>query len=86
MNRGGCVGRILRRRERWRTDEEYKEKIKERRRKHYKEHREKINKRQRKWLTELNEFRNRHCKKCGKLLNYRTKGNYCFKHWCLSKK
>ena len=86
MKRGGCVGRLLRNQERWKEDKEWREKKGEEHRKWRENNKEKIRKRYKKWEIVLNEYKNKHCKKCGKLLHYRTKGDYCFKHKWLDKK
>ena len=76
----GSVGRAFARVKRYKEDEAYREKRKNINREYRKKNREKIIIRKRKRVKELNEFRNRIYKECGKLLNYKTKGDYCNKH------
>lgn len=75
------VGQLLRHQERYRTDTEYREKLKKRS-KEYEEQKRDVDKRrdyQEKRTRTLSEFRDRHCKACAALLHYCTKGNYCRK-------
>lgn len=71
------VGRALRNSERWRTDEEYRNKHKEIRDKYYQKNKERISQYRREYNLGLNQWANKHCKKCKKLLNHKTKGKYC---------
>jgi hypothetical protein len=63
--------------ERMKNDPEYRQKQLESQRKWNNKNREKRRKYCRNFVRNMNEFRNRHCKKCGKLLDYRTESDYC---------
>lgn len=76
-HKGTRVGASFRRQKRWREDREYKEKITKYMKEYEKKHRLYYAQRRREWVKELSEFKNMHCKLCGKLLNWRTKGKYC---------
>lgn len=67
----------FRQQERWRNDPEYRERQQRLQRKHYHKHRKRYLEYYRKYYKELSEWKDKHCKLCGKLLNHRTKGNYC---------
>ncbi len=82
----GSVGREFRRIKRFQEDEGYKRKRLEMQRVYYKNNREKNIQRHKKWSEELSKFANRRCKKCNKLLNWQTKGDYCRKHKWIGKK
>ena len=79
--RGGCLARAFRDSERYRTDKAYRERKKEYGRKWRIENRDELNKRRTEMRIILNEFKNKRCKTCDKLLDHRTKGDYCIKHW-----
>ena len=76
----GSVNRSLRAGYRYKTDEEFRERRKNIKREYYHRNKEKFRERKRKYVQELNEFADKRCKKCNKLLNYTTKGEYCRKH------
>ena len=76
----GYVTKWRRNRERYKSDPKHREKLKERKRREYPKFKEKRKREAREYQKKLSEFRNRHCKKCGKLLDFRTKGEYCLKH------
>ncbi len=82
-SRRGCVGRAIRRRERYITDEGFKEKRKKMSMKSYNKNKKQRIKEARRYIKELSEFANKKCKKCHKLLDYRTESGYCRKHWRL---
>jgi len=67
--------------ERYHTDEEFRNKQKAMTKRWRQKNREKIKEKTTKWRKTLSEFRNRHCKECGKLLNWQTKGEYCRIHF-----
>lgn len=77
----GSVGRIFSSRRRYKEDEVYREKQKERRRKYQRENREKELARHKEWRKKLNEFANKRCVVCNKLLYYKNKSGFCKKHW-----
>jgi len=77
----GSVGRAFSKAKKYKEDEEWREKRKEMRRKNYNKNKELRRLKAREWTKKLNEFANKKCKKCGKLLYYRTKTNLCRKHW-----
>ncbi len=77
----GSVGRNERRRERYRNDEEFREKRKKYRREYDQKNKEKIQKHYRDWCKKLNEFANKKCLKCNKLLSHKNKSGFCRKHW-----
>ncbi len=81
----GSLGRNERRRKRLQTDKKYREKRHEIKENYRLKNKEKIAKARRIWTKKLTEFRNRKCKECNKLLDYRTKGDYCKKHIWLGK-
>lgn len=71
------VGQTIRRRWKYQNDSIYREKCNRRRKEYNRKHRLKELQRFRKWDEEMNKYRNRHCKLCGKLLHWHTKGDYC---------
>lgn len=77
----GSVGRAFAKAKRYKEDKVYREKRKEIRRKYGQKNRDKELARRHIWERKLNEFRNRKCKECGKLLHYKTEGDYCNKHF-----
>ncbi len=83
---GSRVGKVLHRIERYENDEEFRKKTKEKNRKKYVENREYYIAYYKKWKDDLTKFADRHCKECDKLLDYRTKRDYCHKHWRLGEK
>lgn len=68
------------RRERKRTDKDFKDKRNKERTNWEERNKDKRLNQQRMWRKMMNKYANKRCKKCGKLLNYRTKGKYCRKH------
>ena len=76
----GSVGRAFSDRKRYREDEEYREKQKERCIKYKQEHRDEELTRARKWREKLNEFFNKRCVVCDKLLYYKNKSGFCRSH------
>jgi hypothetical protein len=81
----GSVGRALKRREK-RQEEEFKKKELEIRRIYNKKNREKIRKYNKNWDKKLSEFSDKRCKKCNRLLHWRTKGDYCREHIWIGRK
>ena len=77
----GSVGRAFAKAKRYKEDKVFKEKCQEINKKYRKNNKEKTRLGWIKWVKKLNEFRNRKCKECGKLLNYKTKGDYCNEHF-----
>ena len=77
----GSVARAFSRSKRYRTDEEYRKKEAKEDREGYKKHKEARSEYHRNYSKILSEFRNRKCKDCGKILDYRTKGDYCDRHF-----
>lgn len=73
----GNVGRAFRNQERWRTDEAYREKRRIQHEKSRAKNKEQYREYKRKFDLELTIFRNRKCKVCKKLLNWKTKGRLC---------
>ena len=72
---------ILRRHaERYKNDSEFRKKQIEYQKDWLERNREKTRLRDKEWRDELSKFRNHRCKECNKLLNYRTKGEYCRSH------
>ena len=55
-------------------------KFMEKNKKYREDNPEKVKEDKKKWELEKNKIANKKCKECGKLLSYRTKGNYCKKH------
>lgn len=80
----GSVGRNLRVRERYKTDNEFKERKRKEDKIYNEKNRERIKKRFKKWVLKASKLNNKYCLDCNKLLNYRTEGNYCFK--CIREK
>lgn len=76
----GSITRSFNRSKRFKTDEAYKTKRAEEQKSYNEANKEKVKTRYTAYVKMLSEFRNRKCKKCGKLLNYSTIGDYCFKH------
>ncbi len=77
----GSVGRAFAKARRYKEDDVYREKTRNIAREYRKKNKEKIRLGWEKWNKKLNEFTNKKCKKCDKLLDFRTKGDYCHKHW-----
>jgi len=77
------LSRAFNRIERYKTDEVYRENVKEYRRNFYLKNKEKILEQGKRYRKELTIFANRKCKEkgCNKILNYRTKGDYCKIHF-----
>lgn len=75
----GSVGRGLRQGKRLRNDKEFKEKQKKLGKEWWNKNKEKLNEKRRKQALELSKFKNKRCLDCNKLLNHKTKGNYCGK-------
>jgi len=76
----GSVGRNRRINERYHTDEEFRKKYKNRRKEYYKKHKEYYKKMNKEWAKKLSEFKNRRCKICDKLLDYKSKTLRCIQH------
>ncbi len=82
----GAVGRAFHSRERYDNDEEFRERRKKSWRKYDKKNRKKLRKYHKEWERELSKFAGKKCKKCNKILNYKTKGEYCHKHIWIGRK
>lgn len=76
----GSVSRNWRNFQRRKTDLEWKKRVAERQHKYNIKHRKKITEQGRGRLRKLSEFKNNFCIVCNKLLDYRTKGEFCRKH------
>jgi len=74
------VGQAIKRVEKYHNNPEFRKKRAELRKRHYEENKEYYKRKSKEWSKRLAEFKNNHCKVCNKLLDYRTKGKYCFKH------
>ncbi len=85
----GSVGRAFKRKEK-RQEEEFKRKQLEYIKRWYKRNKDKILRQKKEYnkkiTPELNEIANKRCKTCDKLLHYRTKGDYCHKHFWIGRK
>ena len=80
--RGSCIGRAFRRQKRYKEDERYRRKKREINIKYYKKNKKRRFKKQKEWREKLIEFTDKHCKKCGKLLDLKNISGYCRKDWC----
>lgn len=81
----GSVGRSFSAQKRWKEDKEYRENKIKGKQENASKHVEKRREQQRIFIKDLNEFRNRKCEKCGRLLNFRTKYNYCKEHMVIGR-
>ena len=82
----GKVGRAFHKASRWKNDMEYRELQIKMIKAWNEKNKEKLKEYNRMKIQQLNEFKNRRCKKCNKLLNYKTEGNYCFEHFIKRKR
>ena len=81
----GSVGKSLRNGRRLRNDKEFREKRRKLEREWWNKNIEKNREKKRKYALELSKFKNKRCLDCNKLLNWKTKGNYCKKCMNLEK-
>ena len=82
---GTRIGILIRHKERYDNDPEFKEKCLKHSKNWNERNKEKIRLKNKEWRQKLSEFKNNKCKECNKLLNYRTKGDYCLPHKKLGK-
>ena len=75
--RGSRITTCIKEGLRFKTDKKYRERKMKNDLRWKKEHREEMNKKKQEMTKILNEFKNKRCKDCKKLLNHRTKGEYC---------
>lgn len=76
FKKGRRIGRVFREINK-KSDEEYLKKRREIKRAYYKKNRERLLEAQKRYFEKLTRDLNKRCVDCGKLLNYRTKGNLC---------
>ena len=82
----GSVGRAMRKIERYEHDKNYRNNHIKSSCSSAKKYRIKRSKYAIAYMKQLYKFRNKKCKICKKLLDYRTKGNYCKKHMRIGRK
>ena len=77
----GSVGRAYSKMKRYREDEEYREKILGEQKRYGKDSYKRNREKQLAYYRKLNEFANKRCKVCNKLLNHKTKYQFCREHY-----
>ncbi len=82
----GSVGRAFRGIKRYQEDEEFKKRQLGYTKEWQQKNKDKMLRQKRERIRILSEFKNKRCKKCNKILDYKTKGDYCHKHIWLKKK